>query len=108
MRHTPEAAQYRKAVMLKIVQAAGLAAPPKPAPTPAPPARSTAKKIHVVEFGDGVAAMKVTTLASDASSSAPPAAGSAAGANAPPGKDPPAARVAADTAAATALAAKAK
>ena len=108
MRHTPEAAQYRQAVMLKMMQAAGLAAPPAPAPTPAPPARSAAKKIHVVEVGDGVAAMEVTTLAADASSSAPPAAGSAAGANAPPGEDPPAARVAADTAAATALAAGAK
>jgi len=108
MRHTPEAAQYRQAVMLKMMQAAGPAAPPAPAPTPTPPARSAAQKIHVVEVGDGVAAMEVTTLAADASSSAPLAAGSAAGAHAPPGKDPPAARVAADTAAATALAAEAK
>jgi len=108
MRHTPEAAQYRQAVMLKMMQAAGPAAPPAPAPTPTPPARSAAQKIHVVEVGDGVAAMEVTTPAADASSSAPLAAGSAAGAHAPPGKDPPAARVAADTAAATALAAEAK
>ena len=90
------------------MQAAGLAAPPAPAPTPAPPSRSAAKKIHVVEVGDSVAAMEFTTLAADAPSSAPPASGSAAGANAPPGGDPLAARVAADTAAATALAAEAK
>ena len=108
MRHTPEAAQYRQAVMLKMMQAAGLAAPPAPAPTPAPPARSAVKEIHVVEVDDGVAAMEVTTLAADASSSAPPAAGSAAGANAPPGEDPPAAPVAADTVAATALTAEAQ
>jgi len=108
MRHTPEAAQYRQAFMPKMMQAAGLAAPPAPAPTPAPPARSAVKEIHVVEVDDGVAAMEGTTLAADASSSAPPAAGSAAGANAPPGKDPPAAPVAADPAAATALAAKAE
>ena len=108
MRNTPEAAQYRQAVMRKMMQAAGLAAPPAPAPTPAPPARSAVKEIHVVEVDDGVAAMEVTTLAADASSSAPPAGGSAAGANAPPGEDPPAAPVAADTAAATALAAEAE
>jgi len=108
MRHTPEAAQYRQAVMRKMMQAAGLAAPPAPAPTPAPPARIAVNEIHVVEVDDGVAAMEVTTLAADASSSAPPAAGSAAGANAPPGEDPPAAPVAADTAAATALAAEAE
>jgi len=42
MCHTPEAAQYRQAVMLEMMQAAGLAAPPAPASTPAPPARSAA------------------------------------------------------------------
>jgi len=108
MRHMPKAAQYRQAVMLNMTQAAGVAAAPAPAPMPVPPARSSVKKIHVVENGDGVAAMEVKTLAADASSSAPPAAGSAAGPNAPPGEDPPAASVAADTVAATALAAEAK
>jgi len=108
MRHTPEAAQYRKALMRMMMQAAGLAAPPAPAPTPAPPARIAVKEIHVVEVDDGVVAMDVTALAADASSSAPPPAGSAAGANAPPGEDPPAAPVAPVTAAATALVAEAE
>jgi len=108
MLHTPEASQYRQAVMREMMQAAGLAAPPATAPTPAPPARSAVKEILVVGVDDDVAAMEGTTLAADASSSAPPAAGSAAGANAPPGREPPAAPVAANTAAARALAAEAE
>jgi len=106
MRHTPEAAKYRQAVLRKMMQSAGLAAAPAPAPTQDPPTSSAADEINVVEVDDGVADMDVTPLAADASSSAPPAAGSAAGANAPPGEDPPAAPVAADTDGETALAAE--
>ena len=62
MRDTPEAAQYRHAVMRKMIQAAGLAASPAPAPEPAPPASTAVKEIHVEEVDDGVAAMDVTTL----------------------------------------------
>jgi len=108
MRHTPEAAQYRQALMRMMMQAAVLAAPPALAPTPAPPARIAVNEIHVVKVDDGVAAMEATTLAADASSSAPPPAGSAAGASAPPGEDPAAAPLAPVTAAATALVAEAK
>ena len=108
MRDTPEAAQYRQAVMRKMIQAAGLAASPAPAPEPAPPASTAVKEIHVEEVDDGVAAMDVTTLAADSSSSALPATGSAAGAHVPREEDPPAALVTADTAAARALAAEAE
>jgi len=107
MRHTPEAANYRKAVLLKMMQSAGLALASAPAPTPEPPTRSAVEKINVEELDDGVADMEVTPLTAHASSLAPPAAGSAAGANAPPGEDPPAAPVAADTAGAPDLAAEA-
>jgi len=107
IRHAPEAAKYRQAVLRKMMQSAGLAAAPAPDPTPEPTTSSAVDEINLVEVDDGVADMDVTPLAADALSSAPPAAGSAAGANAPPGEDPPAAPVAADTAVATVLAAEA-
>jgi len=66
MRDTPEAAQYRQAVMRKMMQAAGLASPPAPALKPAPPASTVVKEVHVEKVDDGVAAMDVTPLAADA------------------------------------------
>jgi len=113
MRNTPEAAKYRRAVMQKMMASAGLAekpappAPPKPTP-PKPAKTKPATDILVVEVDDGVAALDVSSIPADATSSAPPAPASTAGANSPPGEDPPAASVAADTtAAATAPADKA-
>jgi len=107
IRHTPEAAKCRQAVLRTMMQSAGLAAARAPAPPPEPPTSSAVDEINVVEVDDGVADMDVTPPAADASSSAPPAFGSAAGAKAPPGGDPPAAPVATDTAGTAALAAEA-
>jgi len=98
IRHTREGAQYRQAVMRRMVQYAGLAARLAPAPSPAPPASRTIEEVNVVYVDDGVAALEVTTLAADASPSAPPATGSAAGDNVPPGENPPAAAMAGDKA----------
>jgi len=77
MRHTPEAAKYRQAVLRKMMQSTRLAAAPAPAPTPEPPTSSAVDATIVVEVDDDVVDMDVTPLAADASSSAPPAAGSA-------------------------------
>jgi len=108
MRHTPEAAKYRQAGMQKMMASAGLAADSKSAASPEPAKTRSVEDILVVEVDDGVAALDVSSILADATSSAPPAPASAAGANLPPGEDPPAASVAADTtAAATALAEKA-
>jgi len=109
MRNTPEAANYRRAVMQKMMASAGLpekpAPPTPPKPTPPKPAKTKpVTDILVVEVDDGVAALDLSSSPADAMSSAPPAPASGAGANSPPGEDPPAASVAADTtAAATAL-----
>ena len=106
MRHTPEAAKYRQAVMRKMMASAGLAAAPRSAASPEPEKTKPVDDIVVIEVDDRVAALDV--IPADATSSAPPAAASAAGANSPPGEDPPAASVVADsTAATTALADKA-
>jgi len=95
MRHTPEAAKYRKAVMQKMMASAGLAAASGLGVSPEPAKTSPEEDINVVELDDGVAALDVTPPPADATSSAPPAAASAAGANSPPGKDPQAASTAA-------------
>jgi len=106
MRHTPEVAKYRHAVMQKMMASAGLAAAPGSAASPEPERTKPEEYILVIEADDRAAALDV--FPADATSSAPPAAASAAGANSPPGEDPPAASVAADcTAAATDLADKA-
>jgi len=108
MRHTPEAAKYRRAVMQKMMASAGLAADPKSAASLEPAQTKSVEDILVVEVDDGVTALDVPSIPADATSSAPPAPASAAGANSPPGEAPPAASVAADTtAAATALTDKA-
>jgi len=108
MRHTPEAAKYRQAVMQKMMTSAGLAAAPGSDSSPEPAKTKSVEDILVVEVDEGVSALDVSSIPADATSSAPPAPASAAGANSPPGEDPPAASVAADTtAAATALADKA-
>jgi len=113
MRNTPEAANYRRAVMQKMMESAGWPekpAPPTP-PKPTPPKPAKTKPVTdnlVVEVDDGVAALDLPSIPADAMSSASPAPASGAGANSPPGEDPPAASVAADTtAAATALVDKA-
>jgi len=108
MRNTPEAAKYRQTVMQKMMASAGLAEKPAP-PAPQKPAKSKpVTDILVVEVDDGVAALDVSSIPADATSSAPPAPASTTGANSPPGEDPTAASVAANTtAAATAPADKA-
>jgi len=108
MRNTPEAAKYRRAVMQKMMAGAGLAEKPAP-PAPQKPAKTKpVTDILVVEVDDGVAALDVSSIPANATSSAPPAPASTTGANSPPGEDPPAASVAANTtAAATAPADKA-
>ena len=70
-------------------------APPRPAKT------EPVTDVLVVEVDHGVAALDVSSIPADATSSAPPAPASAAGANSPPGEDPPAASVAVDTTAAS-------
>jgi len=106
MRHTPEAAKDRQAVMRKMMASAGLAAAPRSAASPEPEKTKPVDDIVVIEVDDRVAALDV--IPADATSSAPPAAATAAGANSPPGEDPPTASVVADsTAATTALADKA-
>ena len=95
MRHTPEAAKYRKAVMQKMMASAGLAAASGLGVSPEPAKTSPEEDMNVVELDDGVAALAVTPPPADATSSAPPAAASAAGANSPPGEDPQAASTAA-------------
>jgi len=113
MRNTPEAAKYLRAVMQKMMASAGLAKKPAlptpPKPTPPKPAKTKpVSDIYVVEVDNGVAALDVSSISADATSSAPPAPAPTAGANSAPGEDPPAASVAADTtAAATAPADKA-
>jgi len=108
MRHTSEVAKCRQAVMQKMMANAGLAAAPGSAASPEPAKAKSVEDFLVVEVDDGVAALDVSSIPADATSSAPPAPASAAGANSPPGEDPPAASVDADaTAAATALADKA-
>jgi len=108
MRHTPEAAEYRQAVMQKMMASAGHAAAPVSAASPEPVKTKSLEDILVVEVYDGVAALDVSSIPAEATSSAPPAPASAAGASSPPGEDPPAASVAANaTAAAKGLAEKA-
>jgi len=108
MRHTPEAAKHRQAVMQKMIACAGLAAAPGSAASAGPPKTKSVEDIFDVGVDDGVAALDVSSIPADATSSAPPAPASAAGANSPPGEDPQVALVAADTiAAATALTDKA-
>jgi len=108
MRVTPEAAKYRQADIRKMIASAGLEASPGSAASPEPSKTKSAEDILVVEVEDSVAALDVSSIPADATSSAPPAPASAAGANSPPGEAPPASSVAADcTAAATALADKA-
>jgi len=85
-----------------LAAASGLAAFPEPEKT------KPVEDILFIEVEDGVAALDVFSIRSDATSSAPPLAASAARSNSPPGEDPPAASVAAyTTAAVTALADKA-
>jgi len=108
MRNTAEAAKYRRAVMQKMMASAGLAKKPAPPALPKPAKTKTVTDILVVEVDDGVAALVVSSVHADATSSAPPAPASTTGATSPPGEDPPAAFVAADTtSAATAPADKA-
>ena len=108
MRHTPEAAKHRQAVMQKMMACAGLAAAPGSAASAGPAKTKSVEDIFDVGVHDGVAALDVSSIPADATSSAPPAPASAAGANSPPVEDPQVALVAADTiAAATALTDKA-
>jgi len=91
-----------------MMESAGLAAAPGSAASPEPAKTKSVEDIPVVEVEDGVAALDVSSIPADATSSAPPAPASAAGANSRPGEDPTAASVAADTtSAAKALADKA-
>jgi len=88
-----------------MMATAGLAVAPGSDASPEPAKTKSVEDILVVEVDDGVAALVVSSIPADATSSAPPAPASAAGATSPLGEDPPAASVAADTtAAATALA----
>jgi len=108
MRNTPEAASHRRAVMQKMMASTGLAEKPAPPASPKPAKTKPVTETLVVEVDDGVAALDVSSIPADATSSAPPAPASTAGANSPAGENPRAASVAADsTAAATAPADKA-
>jgi len=108
MRNTSGAAEYRRAVMQKMMARAGLAEKPAPPASPKPAKTKPLTDILVVEVDDGVAALDVSSIPADPTSSAPPAPASTAKANSPSGEDPPAAPVGADaTSAATAPADKA-